>query len=26
VRAVAALAGNDFDGGFVDEFHALMVP
>ena len=22
VRAVAALAGNNFDGGFVDEFHA----
>ena len=26
VRAVAAFAGNDFNGGFVDEFHALMVP
>jgi hypothetical protein len=22
VRAIAALAGNNFDGGFVDEFHA----
>ena len=21
MRAIAALAGNDFDGGFVDEFH-----
>jgi hypothetical protein len=26
VRAIAAFSGNDFNGGFVDEFHKRMVP
>ena len=26
VRAIAAFAGNHFNGGFVDEFHKRMVP
>ena len=26
MRAISAFAGNDFNGGFVDEFHKAMVP
>ena len=26
VRAISAFSGNDFNGGFVDEFHRAMVP